>query len=293
MKDRHKGIAYIIGAAFFFALMSYFARSAGEVPLMQKSFFRNCVALVTSFIILIRSEEKFHVKKGSWPYIGIRAFFGTCSIFSNFYAIDHLNLADASILNKLSPFAAIIFSWWVLREKPNKVDWCAVFLAFAGAVLVTKPTPELASLPAIIGFCGGCGAGLAYTYVRKLGQRGERSMIIVFFFSCFSTLVTIPFFLFDYHPITAEQLGFLLLTGVCATGGQICITTAYTKAPAKEISVFDYTQVIFAALLGFVFFGQIPDYLSAIGYVIIIIAAIWRWWYGLKQEERESVLARK
>lgn len=76
------------------------------------------------------------------------------------------------------------------------------------------------------------------------------------------------------------QLGYLLLAGACATGGQLCITKAYTKAPAKEISVFDYTQILFAAALGFIFLGEIPDVFSAIGYVIIIGSAIFKWIYN-------------
>ena len=76
--------------------------------------------------------------------------------------------------------------------------------------------------------------------------------------------------------MSLKQLLFLLGAGLAATGGQLSITAAYTYAPAKEISVYDYTQVIFAALWGFLFFGQIPDVLSVIGYVIIIGAAVYR-----------------
>ena len=69
----------------------------------------------------------------------------------------------------------------------------------------------------------------------------------------------------------------MILAGVAAAGGQICITTAYTKAPAKEISVYDYSQIIFAAVLGFVVLNQMPDFYSIIGYVIILTAAIMKW----------------
>lgn len=285
MKENQKGILFIIGAAFFFALMTFCVRMAGDVPVIQKSFFRNCVAAVVSITILLRSEEKFSIQKSSWPYLFLRAIFGTTALIANFYAVDHMNLADANILNKLSPFFAIVLSWWVLKERPNKVDWCTVVLAFVGAVFVAKPTMDMASLPALLGLYGGFGAGMAYTFVRKLGKMGERSMIIVLFFSCFSSLSVLPWLIFDFHPMTWQQLGFLLFAGVCGTGGQFCITTAYTKAPAKEISVFDYTQVIFAAMLGFFVLGQVPDYLSVIGYTIIIGAALWRWWCGMRESK--------
>lgn len=86
-----------------------------------------------------------------------------------------------------------------------------------------------------------------------------------------------------YECISDSHAAF---AGAAATGGQLSITKAYTKAPAKEISVFDYSQVIFAALLGFVFLQQIPDYLSVIGYVIIIGSAIFKWNYNLRYEEK-------
>lgn len=123
---------------------------------------------------------------------------------------------------------------------------------------------------------GGFGAGVAYTFVRKLGKNGVRRPIIVMFFSTFSTLVCLPFFLMSYQPMTWKQLLFLLGAGLAATGGQLSMTAAYTYAPAKEISVYDYTQVIFAAIWGFCFFGQVPYVISIVGYVITIGAAVCR-----------------
>lgn len=93
--------------------------------------------------------------------------------------------------------------------------------------------------------------------------------------------------------MSVYQIVMLLLAGAAATGGQLSITKAYTKAPAKEISVFDYSQVIFAALLGFVFLQQIPDYLSVIGYVIIIGSAIFKWNYNLRYEEKYELRRNK
>ena len=83
-----------------------------------------------------------------------------------------------------------------------------------------------------------------------------------------------PFLIFDYHPMSLAQLAILLLAGLAAAGGQFAITAAYSYAPAREISVYDYSQIIFAAVIGFFVFGQIPDLLSGIGYVVIIGMAI-------------------
>jgi drug/metabolite transporter (DMT)-like permease len=110
-----------------------------------------------------------------------------------------------------------------------------------------------------------------------MGQRGVNGMVIVAFFSAFSSVMLLPNLLLHFTPMTPYQWIVLLLAGVAATGGQVCITTAYTKAPAKEISVFDYSQIIFAAILGFLVLDQIPDVYSVIGYGIILVAAIIKW----------------
>ncbi len=283
VSKKQQAIFYIICSAFFFALMNMFVRMSGDLPSIQKSFFRNLVAFFFALIILLRSKEGFSFNKKNLPAFVGRALFGTLGILCNFYAVDHLVLSDASILNKLSPFFAILFSYFILKEKLTLVQGSAVAAAFCGAVLVVKPGFVGAAIliPSLIGVAGGLFAGLAYTLVRVLGQRGERSAFIVLFFSAFSCLVTLPFLIFDFHPMSAMQLLTLLLAGLSAAGGQFTITAAYTRAPAREVSVFDYTQIIFAAGLGFLFFGQIPDILSVIGYCIISGVAVWMFLYNL------------
>ena len=283
MKEKQQGILFIILAGFFFASMSFFVRLSGDLPTMEKAFFRNAVAVLVAAFMLARTKEGFHVQKGSWPDLLMRSFCGTVGLICNFYAVDHMNIADANILNKLSPFFAILMSYFILKEKANKVEWACVAVAFIGAVFVVKPAFNMQFDNAMIGVIGGLGAGIAYTFVRKLGKKGERGPIIVMVFSTFSCLCTVPFLISEFQPMKAVQLLCLLMAGVSAAGGQIFITKAYTKAPAKEISVFDYTQVLFAALLGFVFFGQIPDWMSLVGYLIIIGSAIFKWNYLRKE----------
>ncbi len=288
VKQRDQGILCIIGAAFFFALMNLFIRLSGDLPTMQKCFFRNAVAAVLAVSVIIKNGGKFRPGKGNMKYLFMRAFCGTAGLICNFYAIDRLNISDASILNKLSPFFAILFSIPILGEKADKVEWAIVLSAFAGAMFVVKPSFGAESFPAVVGLIGGLGAGIAYVYVRKLGQRSEQGSLIVLFFSLFSCAVSLPFIIFGYAPMTAQQFMFLVLTGCSAAGGQFCITAAYTKAPAKEISVYDYSQVIFAAALGALFLGQLPDHLSFIGYAIIITAAIVRRQYGIRKDKKAA-----
>lgn len=286
MSSRNQGILYIIAAGFFFSLMTFFVRLSGDLPTMQKAFFRNAVATVAAAVILAKSADGFKMKKQSRFALWMRCAFGTTGIICNFYAIDKISLADSNILNKLSPFFAIIASLFILKEKADRYEWGTVIVAFTGALFVVKPSFQMEFLYGIIGVMGGLCAGIAYTWVRKLGTMGERGPIIVMYFSLFSCITILPFMILTYEPMTWKQLGILLLAGASATGGQLCITKAYTKAPAKEISVFDYSQVIFAAILGMCFLGQVPDALSIAGYVIIIGSAVFKWLHAWKHAEQ-------
>lgn len=287
MKSRQKAILYIISAAFFFSLMNTFVRLAGDIPSIQKSFFRNLIAFIFAFVIMRKENVSIKPRKDALGGLMVRSVCGTVGILCNFYAVDHLVIADASMLNKLSPFLAIIFSLLFLKEKVSLMQWMLVIGAFAGSLLIIKPSFSNADMfPAIIGFIGGMGAGAAYTAVRKLSGMGVKGTYVVFFFSGFSCLVTLPSLIFDYHSMTLIQLLYLILAGCSAAAAQFSITAAYFNAPAKEISVYDYSQVIFSAIIGMIVFGQMPDIFSIAGYIIICAMAVIMFICSKKASER-------
>ena len=286
-----KGIACILLAALGFALMTFFVRMSGDVPTMEKAFFRNAFAAVIACFTLLRSEDKFKIKKGCFGFIFLRCLFGTTGLLCNFYAIDHLPLADANMLNKLSPFFAILASIPILREKPTKIDIMTTILAFLGVVLIARPSSDVSIVPALCGIWGGAGAGIAYTFVRLLGRKGERTSIIVLCFSIFSCMLSAPFMVFNFKPMEWWQLMCLILAGIFAAVAQFSITSAYKFAPARKIGVFDNTQVVFSAALGIIFLAEIPELLSVTGYIIIISMAVFRWYWNLKHEDPGAVTA--
>lgn len=273
---KNTAVLLIILSALLFTGMNSCVRLAGDLPSVQKSFFRNFVAAGFAAAMLIKSRTPVKIPKGCRGAMFMRAFCGTVGILCNFYAIDKLALADASMLNKLSPFFAVLFSMVILKEKTSPAQIIAVIIAFCGSLFIIRPTfSNLELVPSLIRFLGGVAAGAAYTFVRYMGQRGVKGPVIVFCFSAFSCLVTLPIMLADFEPMSPKQLFILLLAGLFAAGGQFAITGAYSFAPAKEVSVYDYSQVIFAAVAGFILFDQLPVMLSIIGYVIIISVAVW------------------
>lgn len=281
ISQKTKGILYVITAAFGFSGMSLFVKLAGDLPSFQKAFFRNFIALIFVSAMIIKEKVSVFTVKENIPALFGRCICGTLGLLCNFYALGTLNLSDANMLNKLSPFFSIILSAVLLKERPRVVQVLGVTVAFSGSLLIIKPGFENSALiPATVGALGGLGAGAAYTFVRKLGSRGENSRRIVFWFSVFSCSFCLPFMIFYYHKMSLAQTIYLILAGTFACIGQLGITKAYICAPAKEISVYDYTQVIFAAIFGYFVFGDIPDLLSIIGYIIICGAGVFMFFYN-------------
>ena len=285
----HKAVLCIIASAFFFALMNLFVQLSGDVPTVQKTFFRNFFALIIATIALLKNKHPLLPEKEALPDLLLRSVCGYVGVLCNFYALDHLTVSDASLLNKMSPFFAVIFSIFLLKEKADKWQWMIIVTAFIGALFVIKPTFQNTELLAsAAGFTGGMMAGAAYTFVRRATQKGVKGSYVVFFFSAFSSLAALPFVIFDYHPMSWQQFLFLLCAGGSAALGQFCITSAYTFAPAKEVSIYDYSQIIFAALLGFFVMGQLPDLWSVLGYIIIISAAFAMFRYNNRHKPTET-----
>lgn len=264
-----------------FAVMTLFVKLSGELPAIQKTFFRNLISAIIAFGFVIYNKESLFGKRENQLVLLGRSIFGTVGIVLLFYAIDHLVLSDADMLNKMSPFLVIIFSAIFLKEKVLPFQIVTIITAFIGMLFIVKPSLSLDFVPYFIGVLSAVFAAAAYTLLRVLGNR-EKFYTVVFYFSFFSTVVLLPFLILFYEPMTAKQLIYLLLAGLFATVGQFGITLAYKYAPARDISIFTYSTVIFTTILSFSFFGEGPDAFSIIGYMIILSAMTYMFFRGRK-----------
>ena len=277
-----KGIFFILLSALGFSIMNLCVTLAGDLPTFQKALFRNAGAMIVSFFLFLRSGDKLDLKPSDLGLLLMRALFGSVGLFANFYALDHMMISDASMLNKLAPFFTLLLSALFLKEKTNIKQYLFVALAFVGVLFIVKPTMEFTQSmgASIVGVIGGFGAGAAYACVRGLGKRGMPSSQIVLGFSVVSTLIAIPFVINNHAPMSIYQICLLSLAAIGATVGQFGITWAYKAAPSKEISIFDYFTVIFSALWGFIFLSQVPDIYSLFGYLIIFTSALLMFFYN-------------
>jgi drug/metabolite transporter (DMT)-like permease len=283
MTNRTKAVFCIIASAFGFALMAAFVRLCdgygAEISSFQKAFFRNSIAFVIAVFVFCRNSGSQRLK----PFISrraaavllLRSIVGTAGIFANFYALGKIPISDAQTLNKTAPFFTVLFAWIFLGERMTRRQMLAIAAAFAGVVLVAKPGFEVVDGFAVaMGLFGGVAAGGAYACLRKLGIYRLDGAFIVLFFSAFSCCASLPFILTGFTPMTAEQVLVLSGAGIGAAIGQFGITAAYRFSAPGSVAVFDYTNIIFTAALGFMFFGQIPDRWSVMGYAAIVMAAM-------------------
>ena len=295
MSDRTKGILAIVASAFGFALMAAFIRLADDfgspISSFQKSFFRNLVAVALAAGVFWKGHRKAARRETSgvrenarrvtrvggkaWALILLRSALGTIGIFANFYALSHIPIAEGQTLNKTAPFFTVIFSWLFMGERANWKQVLALVVAFVGVVFVAKPGfAGDETLPLAMGLLGGVCAGSAYACVHKLGAMKVNASLIILVFSVFSSLASLPFMAYDYTPMTAAQVAILCGVGAGAAIGQFGITAAYRFAEPRQIAVFDYSSILFAALFGFVLFGQVPDALAVLGFALIVIASL-------------------
>lgn len=137
--------------------------------------------MAVTWIMFFTSKEKIVFRKKDIPDMFLRSGFGIIGFVFGVVAIDNMNISDATLLGRLSPFFAMISSFVILKERPTKKDWAFLIIAFAGALLVIKPGFNMSIIPALCGVFSGFGAGVAYTYVRKLGQNGASKTAIIAF----------------------------------------------------------------------------------------------------------------
>lgn len=128
------GIFCIVVAGFGFSLMSLFIKLAGDLPSMQKGFFRNIIAVGISSIPLIKHWKVINLPKDKieWSVLISRSVFGTIGLVFNFYAITHISLADSTIIQKLSPFVILILSFIFFKEKMTVFQLISIIIAFIG-----------------------------------------------------------------------------------------------------------------------------------------------------------------
>jgi drug/metabolite transporter (DMT)-like permease len=234
-------------------------------------FLRNLFGLL--ILVLWLRPRVGNLRTRRWRGHLLRAAFGLSAMYCFFYAIAHLPLAEAMLLNYSTPLFIPLIAWIWLGERPSRGVWAAVVLGFAGVSLILKPGFGLLSHTGLVGLLAGLLAALAMTNIRRISDT-EPVTRIVLYFALLGTLVSaLPLF-WAWQTPSWRDLALMLGAGLFATLGQLWLTRAYSLAPAARVGSLVYSAVVFAALLGWVLWDERPDGYSALGILLVIVAGM-------------------
>jgi drug/metabolite transporter (DMT)-like permease len=275
---RRSGAIDMVLAAFFFSVMSLQVKLVGErLPSQEVVFVRAAVSLAFAYVLVRRA------KPGNWGHrkglLVWRGLMGFAALSCFFYAIIHLPLADATVIQYTNPVFTAWLGWLLLDESLSPGEAVLSGAGLLGVLLIARPTflfggaARLDPLAVAVGVAGALFSAAAYVSVRKLA-RTEHPMLIVFYF----TLVTVPASLpgMAMHAVipTLQELALLIGVGVTAVLGQVYLTRGLQNEPAGRATAIGYVQIVFAAVWSVLAFREYPDLLSLAGAALVLVSVI-------------------
>lgn len=259
-------------AALLFAAMGVAVKlAAATLPNAMVVFLRSVFGLFLLTPWLLASRVPLRTRNLGEHVL--RGVFGMGAMYCFFFAIAHLGLADALLLNYSLPlFVPLVEKVWLGEPVPRGI-WRPLSIGLIGLILVLRPGFGIFQPAALVGLAAAVLAALAQVGVRKL-TRTEPVPRIVFYFGLISTAVSaLPAGLNWVSPAKVGVL-VLLLLGVSATLAQLLMTRAYSYAKAAEVGPFIYSSVVFAALFDWAVFQHVPSGLTALGAIFIVAAGV-------------------
>lgn len=289
MNDKTKGILCMVASALAFALMQIAVKlTSDNVSIFIQVVFRNFILAVFSIIMLKKNKEKLMPVKEHRLALFFRGFLGLFGVVLYFYATKNMQTANAAILQKSSPFFVMIFAAIFLNEKLTKVHVLSLLIAFVGAYFVTNPSGNYNLLPALAGIFSAVFAAGAYTIIGKLGKSENAYRIMLAFGVVTCVSLFIPLVMTYKRPLPIDWL-WLSMIGIFGGLGQYLLTIAYLYAPAGEVSIYNYTSVIFSAILGFIIFGDKIIPIEFLGIGLILLSALILFLYNQKNLGRFEI----
>jgi drug/metabolite transporter (DMT)-like permease len=275
IEDVRLGILYMFASVFLFSIQNAIGKWLAQTyPIPMLVFFRSAVALLPSFLLVLRAGgmSVLHTRRLGAQF-GRAAIWGASNVTS-FFAYHLLPLADAVALTFAAPLFLTALSWPILRERVGRERWIAVSVGFVGVLLMAHPSGAgnwLGMANAIL--CAVCNAVGTLT-VRGL-TRTESTASIVFYTALFMTLMALPVLPFSW--VTPSPVDLLLFCSIGLIGGvsQYWTTQALYYAPAAAVSPFNYTALIWGSALGFAIWGDLPTAPMVVGAIVVTMTGLY------------------
>jgi drug/metabolite transporter (DMT)-like permease len=282
-----KAILLKVASAFLFAVMSVLVRWLGDrYPVGQVVFFRSAFAVLPVVIIYALRRELIAALRIGRPigHLG-RGLTAVGAMFCNFTALALLPVVDATAISFVAPLFAVALSALILKERVRIYRWSAVFLGFSGVLVMLLPQLDLsrsaasgsATVGVMMGLVGALFAGGSSIQTRAL-TTSESTSSIVLYFSLICTLAGLATWPLGWLMPNGSELLALIVIGICGGVAHILLTESYRLAPASLIAPFDYTSMLWALVLGFLVFAEVPSVLVFVGAGIIAAAGLFVIW---------------
>ena len=269
-----RGAALLALSALFFTLMGVFIREATVegVNNAMVVFFRNAVGVL--FFLPLAPTRGLGPLRTARPWAHLkRTLCGLAAMYCYFYALAHLPLTDAMLFSYAAPVFTPLIAWWWLKEPLTRRMLLATAIGFAGVLLVAKPSGAVVSGIALIGILASVMAACAFVSIREMSNT-EPAFRIVFYFALFSALVSAVPLLWAWQPLDRHQLLLLLAAGVVASFGQLTISQAYSYAPPGLIGPVAYLAIVFAGIIAWLRWDEVPAGASLLGAGLIFAASL-------------------
>jgi drug/metabolite transporter (DMT)-like permease len=255
-------------------------------PVGQVVFFRSAFAILPVVVIYAwRRELEAAVRTGQpFRHIG-RGLTAVGAMFCNFSALARLPVVDATAISFVSPLITVAMSALILKERVRIYRWSAVIVGFSGVLVMLAPRLDIGSsaasaagtLGAVLGLTGAFFSAGSTIQTRALTV-SETTSSIVFYFSLICALAGLLTWPFGWTTPTWPELAALIIVGICGGLAHILLTESYRLAPASLVAPFDYTSMLWALILGFAVFGEVPSGLVFVGAGIIAGAGLFVIW---------------
>ena len=282
------GILYMILATLTFAGMGGAVKIlSAHFPSLEVTFFRNIFGVIVIGASLIRRPMR---ERGGRPWLlFFRGLIGFVALLAYFNNMAHLPLGVAVTFNKMSPLFLSFFAWIFLRETLPKLAVVALFLGFAGIVLIANPAGLLSLNPDyLLGMVSGIGAALAYTSIRELRHYYDVRAIALSFMLVGTVGAVLLMLLAEWltvPPAWSFALArfiiphgidwlYILLGGAFATLSQLLMTKAYSLTKGGIVGTITYAEILFALLIGTALGDTFPDGGSWMGMGLIVVAGV-------------------
>lgn len=268
--DPARGALYVVGAAAAFSSMSTLLKLASSgLSFEMLVFLRNVFSLLFLVPFLARLRLEGLATRVLHLHL-LRALFGVTGIYLFVYAISHLPLAEAVLLNHTSALFVPFIAFLWLGERLTRWVGTALVIGFVGIALILQPSASLPSVGTLVGLASGFTTALAVVTIRRNAETEPYQRIVFYFFTLATLVSAVPAALYWQTPTPLQWL-MLAGAGLCATLGQLGATKAYSLAPATRIGPYTYVSVVFAALWGWALWSETPGTLSIAGAVLIAI----------------------